>query len=107
LVPPVGAHSPPHHGLAMTAAAGAGGVTVTVLPGGTVTVVPPGPGVTTVGGDALGAGAGAAGAGTMTVPGGCVWAYDGLATAATRPRTTRAAVIAERFIKVSLTRRGP
>ena len=65
-VPPVAAHWPPHHGLAATAATGpAGGVTVTVLPGGTVTVVPLGPGVMTVGGEALGAGAGA---GTMTVP---------------------------------------
>src|ERR1051326_1017243 len=74
----------------MTAAVCAGGVMVTVLPGGATTVVPLCDGVTTVGGDALGAG-------TMTV---C--ASTGATDAAIRPSPTSAAVIRGRVITVLL-----
>jgi hypothetical protein len=63
LLPYPAAYAPAQVGTTRTAAVVGGGVMVTVLPGGTTTVVPDGPGVTTVGGDALGAG-------TITVGGG-------------------------------------
>src|SRR5205085_1063915 len=66
----------------MAAVTGAGGWTVTVLPGGATTVVPAGPGVTTVAGEALGAG-------TITVVG--AWAATGAIETASRPSAVSAA----------------